>query len=180
MTSDAIYTPVLHSVSYAGAWPGHSVLDIDSFLLKAVELGFRSVALVAKRPHISPLDYDEAARKRLRTRIDELNLEVAALMGYTDFTAGLAHPGIPSAEMNAAYVGVLAKLAADVGSPRLRIFTGYLLPGPAYDTQYTEIVKGLRMAAREAARYGITLILQNHHDIAAHHDQFAWLLKDVN
>lgn len=180
MTSDAIYTPVLHSVSYAGAWPGHSALDIDSFLLKAVELGFRSVALVAKRPHVSPLDYDEAGRKRLRARIGELNLEVAALMGYTDFTAGLGHPGIPSAEMNAAYVGVLAKLAADLGSPRLRIFTGYLLPGPAYDTQYGEVVKGLHLAAREAARYGITLILQNHHDIAAHHDQFAWLLKDVN
>ena len=62
-------TPVLHSVSYAGAWPGHSLLDVDAFLAKAVELGFGSVALVAKRPHVSPLDYDAAARKRLRDRL---------------------------------------------------------------------------------------------------------------
>ena len=95
-------TPVLHSVSNAGAWPGHSLLDVDSFLLKAVELGYRSIALVAKRPHVSPLDYDEAARKKLRVRIAELDLELAALMGYTDFTCGLAHLGIHSAEMSAA------------------------------------------------------------------------------
>ena len=173
-------TPVLHSVSYAGAWPGHSLLDVDSFLLKAVELGYSSIALVAKRPHVSPLDYDDTARTRLRARIHELGLELAALMGYTDFTAGLAHAGIPSAEMNAAYVGVLARLAADLGAPRLRIFTGYQVAGLAYDAQYGEIVKGLRLAARESARYGVTLMLQNHHDIAAHHEQFVWLLKDVN
>ena len=110
------FTPVLHSVSYASAWPGHSFLDVDAFLNKAVELGYRSIALVAKRPHVSPLDYDEAARRKLRTRIEELGLELAAMMGYSDFTAGLEHPGIPSAEMNAAYVGVVAKLAADLGT----------------------------------------------------------------
>src|SRR5689334_2754299 len=68
------FTPVLHSVSYASAWPGHSFLDVDAFLNKAVELGYRSIALVAKRPHVSPLDYDEAARRKLRTRIEELGL----------------------------------------------------------------------------------------------------------
>ena len=36
------------------------------------------------------------------------------------------------------------------------------------------------MAAVEAAQYGVTLMLQNHHDIAAHHEQYVWLLRDVN
>lgn len=174
------FTPVLHSVSYASAWPGHSFLDVDAFLNKAVELGYRSIALVAKRPHVSPLDYDEAARRKLRSRIEELGLELAAMMGYSDFTAGLEHPGIPSAEMNAAYVGVVAKLAADLGTKRVRIFTGYSKPELGYDTQYGEVVKGIRLAAREAARYGVTLVVQNHHDIASHHQQFAWLLDEVN
>ena len=173
------YIPVLHSVSYAGAWPGHSLLDVDSFLRKAVELGYRSVALVAKRPHVSPLDYDSAGRQALKKRIAELGLELAALMGYTDFTAGLERPGIPSAEMNAGYVAVLCQLAADLETPRLRIFTGYEQPGVPYDTQYLELVKGLRLAARQAARYGVTLLLQNHHDLAVHHDQLIWLLKEV-
>ncbi len=173
------YIPVLHSVSYAAAWPGHSLLDVDAFLLKAVELGYRSVALVAKRPHVSPLDYDAAARLALRKRISELGLELAALMGYTDFTAGLERPGIPSAEMNAAYVEALCRLAADLETPRLRIFTGYERPGLSYDAQYGELVKGLTLAAHQAARYGVTLLLQNHHDLAAHHQQLVWLLKEV-
>jgi sugar phosphate isomerase/epimerase len=173
------FTPVLHSVSYAGAWPGQASLNIDEFLSKAVQLGYRSIALVAKRPHVSPLDYDDAARRALRARIEQLGLELAAMMGYSDFTAGLDHPGIPSAEMNAAYIGVLAKLTADLGAARLRIFTGYQRPNVSYDAQYNEIVKGLRMAGNEAARHGVTLAVQNHHDIACHHDQLAWLMEEV-
>jgi sugar phosphate isomerase/epimerase len=174
------YIPVLHSVSYAGVWPGHSRLNVDAFLIKAVELGYRHIALVAKNPHVSPLGYDAAARKALRNRIRELGLELVALMGYTDFTAGMDRPGIPPAEANAAYVGVLAKLASDLEAPKLRIFTGYQRAGVSYDSQYTELVNGLRMAARESARYGITLILQNHHDLACHHEQLAWLLEEVS
>lgn len=173
------YTPVLHSISYAGAWPGHSLLTVEDFLQKAAELGYPAVALVAKRPHVSPLDYDPAARRRLRRRIESLGLEPAALMGYTDFTAGIDRPGIPSAEMNAAYVEVLAQLAEDLGTTRLRIFTGYQRSGVPYDAQYGELVKGLRLAARAAARHGVTLLVQNHHDLCLDHAQLVWLLKEV-
>ena len=180
MDSAPFYRPVLHSVSYAGAWPGHSLLDVDTFLDKAVELGYSDIALVAKRPHVSPLEYDDAARQKLRCRIRDLGLELSALMGYTDFTAGLDRPGIPSAEMNAAYVSVLAKLAADLGAPRLRIFTGYRRAGVSEDAQYGELVRGLKLAARAAAQYGVKLVLQNHHDLACHHEQLAWLLQEVD
>jgi sugar phosphate isomerase/epimerase len=173
------YIPVLHSVSYAGVWPGHSLLDVDSFLQRAAALGFPSIALVAKRPHVSPFDYDAAARKALKKRIAELGLELAALMGYTDFTAGLDRPGLPSAEMNAGYVEVLAQLASDLETPRLRIFTGYEREGVNYDAQYGELVKGLRLSARQAAKYGVTLMVQNHHDLCVHHEQLSWLLNEV-
>lgn len=173
------YTPVLHSVSYAGAWPGHTLLDVDSFLDKAVELGYRSVALVAKRPHVSPFDYDRAARQALKKRLVDLRLELAALMGYTDFTAGVERPGIPPAEINAGYVEVLCQLAADLETSRLRIFTGYERDGVTYDAQYVELVKGLRLASRVAAKYGVTLLVQNHHDLCLHHDQLVWLLQEV-
>ena len=36
------------------------------------------------------------------------------------------------------------------------------------------------MASRESARYGITLLLQNHHDLACHYEQLVWLLEEVN
>lgn len=177
---DGPLKPVLHSVSYAGVWRGHTLLTLDQFLVKAKQLGYSRVMLVAKRPHLSPLDYDEAGRQRLKARIKELGLEVVALAGYTDFSAGMDKPGIPHAEIQAAYVGEVAKLARDLGVPLLRVFTGYERDGIPFDAQYAAVVNGLKLAAREAAKYGVTLVVQNHHDIGIHHDTMYWLLKEVN
>jgi|GEM_PF-86817 len=170
----------LHSVSYAGVWRGQAYLDIDRFLETAKSLGFDGVMIMAKEPHVSPLTYDDKARARLRAKLDELGLELCILAGYTDFTGGIDRGGIPVAEIQAAYVGQLAKLAADLGTDKLRIFTGYLREGIPYDQQYATVVRGLKLAAREAAKYGVTLAIQNHHDIANHHDEMIWLLREVN
>jgi sugar phosphate isomerase/epimerase len=170
----------LHSVSYAGVWRGQARLSIDEFLAKAKRLGFDGVMLVAKRPHVSPLDYDAAARKALRRKIESLGLELVCLAGYTDFTAGVDKAGIPNVEIQACYVGELAKLARDLGTDMVRIFTGYERPGIPFDKQYAMVVEGLRLAGQKAAKYGVTLAVQNHHDIGAHHDMMYWLLKEVN
>lgn len=170
----------LHSVSYAGVWRGQAKLTVDEFLVKAKDLGFDGVMLVAKRPHVSLLDYDEQARKKLRERFEELGLELVCLAGYTDFTAGIDHGGIPIAEIQATYVGELAKLARDLGTNMVRIFTGYERPGVRYDKQWGMVVEGLRLAGDQAAKYGVTLAVQNHHDLASHHDAMYWLLSEVN
>ncbi|MHC4520565.1 MAG: sugar phosphate isomerase/epimerase family protein [Planctomycetota bacterium] len=170
----------LHSVSYAGFWRGQSRLTVDEFLAKAKELGFDGVMLMAKRPHVSILDYDADARRALRRRIEGLGLELVCLAGYTDFTAGIDKAGIPNTEIQVSYVGELAKLARDLGTDMVRIFTGYERPGIPYDKQYGLVVEGLRLAGDQAAKYGVTLALQNHHDIASHHDAMFWLLEEVN
>ncbi|MCD6394232.1 MAG: sugar phosphate isomerase/epimerase [Planctomycetes bacterium] len=170
----------LHSVSYAGFWRGQARLTVDEFLVKAKELGFDGVMLMAKRPHVSPLDYDAEARKALRRRIEKLGLKLVCLAGYTDFTAGVDKSGIPNVEIQAAYVGEVAKLARDLGTDMVRVFTGYERPGVAFDKQYAMVVQGLKLAGKEAAKYGVTLAVQNHHDIAVHHDTMYWLLKEVN
>jgi sugar phosphate isomerase/epimerase len=170
----------LHSVSYAGFWRGQTRLTVDEFLVKAKELGYEGVMLVAKRPHVSPHDYDKAARARLKAKIDSLGLTLVALAGYTDFTAGIDKPGIPNAEIQATWVGEIAGLAKDLGTDMVRIFTGYERPGIPYDRQYSEVVEGLKMAGKLAAEHGVTLAVQNHHDIALHHDVMHWLLKEVN
>ena len=170
----------LHSVSYLGIWRGQAQLTVDEFLVKAKELGFEGVMLVAKKPHVSPHDYDKAARARLKAKIDSLGLTLVGLAGYTDFTAGIDKPGIPNAEIQATWVGEIAELARDLGTNMVRIFTGYERPGIPYDKQYGEVVSGLKMAGKLAAQYGVTLAVQNHHDIALHHDAMYWLLKEVN
>jgi sugar phosphate isomerase/epimerase len=170
----------LHSVSYAGVWRGQARLSVDEFLNKAEKLGFDGVMLVAKRPHVSPLDYDAAARKALRRKIEGLGLELVCLAGYTDFTAGVDKAGIPNVEIQASYVGELAKLARDLGTDMVRIFTGYERPNVPFDKQYAMVVEGLKLAGQKAAEHGVTLAVQNHHDIASHHDTMHWLLKEVN
>ncbi len=170
----------LHSVSYMGIWRGQATLTVDEFLLKAKELGFDGVMLAAKRPHVSLLDYDDAARQKLRARIKELGLELVCLAGYTDFTAGIDKPGVPNIEIQATYVGELARLARDLGTSMLRIYTGYERPDIPYDRQYSMVVEGLQIAGKLASKYGVTLAIQNHHDIALHHDAMKWLLDEVN
>ncbi len=170
----------LHSVSYCGFWRGQAYLSVEQFLEKAKELGFDGVMLVAKRPHVSPLDYDQQARQKLRKKIEDLGLELVCLAGYTDFTAGVDKPGIPNMEIQACYVGEVAKLARDLGTDMVRIFTGYEREGIPFDKQYALVVEGLKLAGKEAAKYGVTLAVQNHHDIAIHHDTMYWLLKEVN
>jgi sugar phosphate isomerase/epimerase len=170
----------LHSVSYAGAWRGQAKLSVDEFLDKTKQLGFDGVMLMAKRPHVSPLDYDAAARSTLRHKIEETSLELVCLAGYTDFTTGIDKAGIPNVEIQAAYVGELAGLARDLGTDMVRIFTGYERPGIPFDIQYAMVVEGLKLSGELAAEYGVTLAVQNHHDIASHHDMMYWLLEEVN
>jgi sugar phosphate isomerase/epimerase len=173
------FTPVLHSVSYAGVWRGQAQLNLDQFLVKAKELGFTNVEVMAKRPHLSPLDYDADARRKLKARLQELGVKIVCLAGYPDFTAGADRAGIPSAEIGAIYVGELARLARDLDIPFIRVFTGYERDGVPVDAQWGIVVQGLKLAARKAADYGVTLVVQNHHDIAIHPDAQRWLLQEV-
>jgi sugar phosphate isomerase/epimerase len=170
----------LHSVSYMGIWRGQATLTVDQFLVKAKELGFDGVMLAAKRPHVSLIDYDDAARAKLKARIKELGLELVCLAGYCDFAAGIDKAGIPNVEIQAIYIGELAKLARDLGTNMVRVYTGYERPDVPYDKQYALVVEGLTMAGKLASKYGITLAVQNHHDIALHHDAMKWLLDEIN
>jgi len=170
----------LHSVSYSGIWRGQALLTVDEFLVKAKELGFDGVMLGAKRPHVSLIDYDDAARKKLRARIKELGLELVCIAGYNDFTAGIDKTGVPNVEIQAIYIGELARLARDLGTNMVRIYTGYERPDVPWDKQYAMVVEGLQMAGKIAAGYGVTLVVQNHHDIAVNHVTMKWLLDEVN
>jgi sugar phosphate isomerase/epimerase len=169
----------LHSISYSGLWRGQSFLSVDDFLVKSKELGYEGVILMAKKPHLT-LDMSKEERARIKKKISDLGLTLVALAGYSDFTAGLDRIGIPHTEIQAAYIGKVAELAADLGTNMVRIFTGYEREGIPYDRQYAIVVEALQMAAREAQKFNVTLVVQNHHCIALHHDAMYWLMQEVN
>ena len=168
-----MWSMALHSVSYAGVWPGQARLNLDDFLTRAGSLGYEGVMLMAKRPHLSVLDFENVATERLRWRIDELGLKVACLAGYTDFTIGSDRPDIPTREMQVLYVTQLSRLAATLGCKLVRVFTGYSRANVGYDQAWNWCVESLKESSRRAADFGVTLALQNHHDTAAHFESFA-------
>lgn len=170
---------VLHSVSYAGVWPGQLRLSLDAFLEKAAALGYDGVMLMAKRPHLSVLDFDDSARRKLRDRLASLKLEVTALAGYTDFCLGSERPEIPTREMQILYVTELARLARDLNCRLVRVFTGYTCPGVTLDQGWGWCVDALRECARRAAEFGVTVGVQNHHDTAVHFESLCDLLVDI-
>ena len=102
--------PVLHSVSYAGVWPGQTRLSVDEFVDKAAALGFAGVMLMAKRPHLSVLDYGADERARLRERLDRSGLRCHVLAGYNNFSADLEHGDVPHREIQIHYVTELARM----------------------------------------------------------------------
>ena len=121
---------LLHSVSYSGSW-GQPVLALDDFVDKAADLGFDGVMLMAKRPHLSVLDYGPRECARLRQRIESRGMQKVCIAGYTNFTGDLAHPDIPNREFQIRHIAELARVAHDLGAGTIRVFTGYLEPSDA-------------------------------------------------
>ena len=157
---------LLHSVSYAGLW-GQAFLSPEDFVAVAASLGYQGVMLMAKRPHVSVLDYDAARRSALRRRIEQAKLSQVVIAGYNNFTGDLEHGDIPQREMQVHYITELARLTADLGGSVVRVFTSYESAAATYAAQWKLTVDALRECADRAAEFGVTLGVQNHHDIAA-------------
>ena len=172
-------TPILHSVSYAGTW-GQTRLTPDAFVNKAADLGFRGVMLMAKRPHLSVLDYGQPERAALRATIERRGLDVVSIAGYTNFTADLEHSDIPLIEMQIQHVTELARLASDLGGSLVRIFTGYDNPARKYGEQWNLIVAALRECAQRASDFGVIIGVQNHHDIGVGYQTHYDLIRQVD
>jgi sugar phosphate isomerase/epimerase len=170
----------LHSVSYSGVWEGQASLSLEEFVDHAAELGYDGVMLMAKRGHASLLDMTPERRRALRQRMQDKGLELAALAAYTDFTAGLDRPDIPLLEMQILYILECARLTQDLGGGIVRIFTGYERPELSPAQQWSRCVKAVRECARQAADFGVTLAVQNHHDIAVHPDALYDFLTEVD
>jgi sugar phosphate isomerase/epimerase len=170
---------ILHSVSYSGSW-GQTRLDVDAFVDKAAKLGFQGVMLMAKRPHLSPLDYDARARAALRSRLEKNRLKTVVIAGYTNFTADLEHGEVPHREIQIQYVTELARLAKDIGASIVRIFSGYEHPASAYLAQWNMTVAAVKECSRRAADFGVTIGLQNHHDLGVGYESFHDLIRQVN
>ena len=169
---------LLHSVSYSGSW-GQAALPLDQFVAKAAELGFEGVMLMAKRPHLSLLDYGERERASLRGHIERHGIRHVCVAAYNNFTADWEHGEVPHREIQVHYLAELARLTRDLGGNLVRIFTAYEHPAAGYSAQWNAVVAAIRELARRASEYGVTIGVQNHHDLGVGYESQYDLIRAV-
>jgi len=167
----------LFSVSYAGLWGQHR-LRPDEFIARAAELGYDAVMLMGKRPHLSPLDATEDRLASLEAALNRHRVECAVIAGYVDFAGGAAAE-VPYLEMQIAYAERLASIATRLGAACVRLFTAYETVGQSLHALWSQTVEALREVCDRAAAHGITVAVQNHHDVAVHTEALLELLADV-
>ncbi len=172
-------TLLLHSVSYAGLW-GQPALTVEQFLDKAAELGYGGVMLAAKRPHVGILDYNKAARTRLRKKLEQKHLKDLCLAGYCNLTADLEHPDVPTLEIQTSYLVELAQLAHELGGHLVRVFTGYESAAQDYTRQIRAITTCLKEATKHAEDLQVTFAVQNHHDLGVGYETLHDIITHVN
>ena len=168
----------LFSVSYAGLW-NQECLNLQDFVARAKLLGYRTVMLMGKRPHLSPLDTDDQALDELRNCLTQHDVQCAAIAGYTDFSVQPAAE-VPFIEMQLDYVTSLCRLASGLNATYVRVFTAYEREGSSPTIAWNRVVTCLQECADRAANYGITLAVQNHHDVALDSHALLELLNDVD
>jgi sugar phosphate isomerase/epimerase len=174
--------PILHSVSYAGLW-GQEQLTLEEFIPHAARLGYAGVMLMTKRPHLSPLTYDDKRLNRLAELLDEYHLSVDCLAGYCDPNAGFSNTSAPFAplpEMQLVTLRQWLHFAARLKSPLIRLLTGAAGTGEPYQTQWKRCVRFMREACTMAADFNVTIGLQNHDDIGGHYLSMLDLIEEID
>lgn len=168
----------LFSVSYAGFW-SQDALDLSAFIGKAAELGYDGVMIAGKRPHLSPLDATPERIASVRAALEKHGIACDVVGGYTDL-APTSAVEVPYLEMQISYVESLARIAAGLGASVVRVFGAYEVDGHGPQTIWTGMVKALQESCDRATAHGITIAVQNHHDLGVHSDVLLELLGDVD
>ncbi len=168
----------LFSVSYAGFWGQHE-LELPAFIKKASQLGYGSVVLAGKRPHLSPLDASDEKINSVKCALQKHDIACSVIGGYTDLSPSAAAE-VPYLEMQIAYIESLSRIASQLNSPVVRIFTAYETAGHSPHAIWKNVVKTVQEMCDRAASVGVTIALQNHHDIGVHSDWLLEILNDVD
>jgi sugar phosphate isomerase/epimerase len=168
----------LFSISYGGLW-GQAALDLRAFIRRAAELGFDAVMLAGKRPHLAPIDLNDEAVAALRDELRSTAVRCPIVAAYTDLTPHSAAE-VPFLEMQIAYVESLCRIGSQLGASLVRVFTAYSSASVTPHAAWQRTVGVLCEMCDRASPFGMTIAVQNHHDVAVHTEAMLELLHDVD
>ena len=146
-------------------------LDLYGFLDYAARSGFDGVELLDMFWTDEGAEVPEAKR-----RCQSLGLELPVYSISTNFLQ--PDENARMAELASLKHGV--DLAAQLGAPLLRVFSGDLLPGYTFERGFNLVVDSLAAGAEYAAERQITLVLENHGKVAGRSEQVRAIIEAVD
>lgn len=146
-------------------------LDLYGFLDYAARAGFDGVEL------LDMFWTDEAAEVAgAKRRCEALGLELPVYSISTNFLQ--PEESARQAELASLKHGV--DLAAQLGAPLLRVFSGDLRPGYSFEQGFSRVVDSLAEGAAYAGERQITLVLENHGLVAGRSEQVRAIIEAVD
>ena len=171
-------TPALFSVSYAGFW-GQSSLLAPRVHRQGPRVGIPGGDADGQAAAPFPAG---CARRSRPPRSRAIWIASGSLPGGRGVHRFCLRGGGRSSLFGNA--GRLRRVAGPArphpGGDIVRVFTAYEAAGLTPATVWSRVVTGLRECCDRAAEHGVTIAVQNHHDLAVHSDALLELLGDVD
>ncbi len=133
---------------------------VERIAVQARTMGYDGVELRGvSGEHLGP-DEPPERRAAIRRLFQAQRVEIAAVMGYTNFTAG-----DPAVRMQTiAVTEAMIRLCADLGCPILRVFGGKQPDGIDRAQAIAWVAEGLEQVAEMAARHRVIIAIETHDD----------------
>lgn len=147
-------------------------MDLHGFIEKAAEWEVDAVELTS---YYFPPDFTAAYVAGLKRHCHLVGLDVSATPIRNTFT----YPAGPAREKEIAHVKRWLDVAADLGSPAIRIFAGDAAKGQPEAEARRHCVEAIEACADHAAKRGVFLALENHGGVVAEPDGLLEIVRAV-
>ena len=147
-------------------------MDLHGFIEKAAEWEVDAVELTS---YYFPPDFTGAYVAGLKRHCHLVGLDVSTTPIRNTFT----HPAGPEREKEIAHVKRWLDVAADLGSPAIRIFAGDAAKGQPEAEARRHCVEAIETCADHAAKRGVFLALENHGGVVAEPDGLLEIVRAV-
>lgn len=147
-------------------------ITLDDFIERAAAWEVDAVELTS---YYFPPDFTPAYVAGLKRHCHLLGIDVSTTPIRNSFT----YPAGPEREKEIAHVKRWLDVAADLGSPAIRIFAGDAQKGQAEAEARRHCVECIEACADHAARRGVFLALENHGGIVAEPDGLLEIVRAV-
>ena len=154
-------------------------MDLHGFIEKAARWDVDAVELTSyyfPKDFESPAGFDSAYVAGLKRHCHLLGLDVSTTPIRNTFT----YPAGPERDREIAHVKRWLDVAAELGSPAIRIFAGDAQKGQDPADGRRHCVQAIEACLDHAARRGVFLALENHGGVVAEPDGLLEIVKAVN